>query len=78
MVIMVVAEILLLKFLFKACKVCVACAILHNLAKRRNVPMPNGAEPDMVQDPAPADVPQPHNRAAAQAARQAFIEMHFR
>ncbi len=53
------------------------CAMLHNIAKRRGVPMPPGIpDVDQHQD---GDLHQPiqNNRPVAQAMRQAFINEHF-
>jgi len=53
----------------------VACAILHNIAKRSVALRPA----DDVGQPQPEDqatIPL-HNRGAAQAARQAFNSKHF-
>ena len=60
----------------QACRVIVACAILHNIAKRRGVPVPPSdavPQPQLEEEAAG----QTDTRQIAQAPRQHFITEHF-
>ncbi len=68
-------------FLLQVCQVTVARAVLSNIAKQRNIPLPEDeAHAHNVDDgaaPIPLAAEVPEGNLAARAVRQAIVTNHF-